>query len=252
MDFSWVKNMQDYKKVKQNEYGQSVGTEVLHPQPISYIHRDLSGQHVQLRAIERAGISALQSQQLWQTLQHEPDASCWTYLPYSGFATTSILQQCLKQGFNFPSQMHYLIEVEQQCCGWVALLNFRPQQHVIEIGNVYFSNRLKQTCAATETIYLLLKDCFDQGIRRVEWKCDELNTPSYRAALRFGFEYEGTFRQDRISKGRNRNTAWFSILDEEWPALEKAYLQWLSPDNFDENAQQKIRLSEFILSCQGE
>lgn len=244
--------MQNYQKIENNEYAQPVGTALLHPQAINFKHTHLVGRSVQLEAVSSTGITALQGQQLWQAIQQEPDARCWTYLPYDGFTSATLLQQSFKQGFNFLNQMHYLVEVEQGCCGWVALLNFRPQQRVIEIGNVYFSNLLKQTCAATEVIYLLLKDCFTQGIRRVEWKCDALNAPSYRAALRFGFEYEGTFRQDRISKGRNRNTAWFSILDEEWPALEKAYKQWLSPDNFEQNGQQKGRLSEFISIGRGE
>ena len=105
---------------------------------------------------------------------------------------------------------------------------------------------MKQSTASTEVIYLLLKACFEQGFRRVEWKCDDLNLPSKRAALRFGFQHEGTFRQDRIAKGRNRNTAWFSILDQEWPELEKAYLAWLKADNFDQNGQQKLRLCDFL------
>ncbi|MDD2940861.1 MAG: GNAT family protein, partial [Acinetobacter harbinensis] len=85
-----------------------------------------------------------------------------------------------------------------------------------------------------------------QGFRRVEWKCDDLNTPSKRAALRFGFQYEGTFRQDRIYKARNRNTAWFSMLDSEWPRVKAAYLAWLTIDNFDPAGQQKIKLAEFM------
>ena len=80
----------------------------------------------------------------------------------------------------------------------------------------------------------------------MEWKCDDLNVPSKRAALRFGFQYEGTFRQDRIAKGRNRNTAWFSIVDEEWPELEQAYISWLHPNNFEHDGQQKNRLQNFI------
>ena len=103
---------------------------------------------------------------------------------------------------------------------------------------------MKQSTAATEVIYLLLKTCFEQGFRRVEWKCDDLNQPSKRAALRLGFQYEGTFRQDRIAKGRNRNTAWFSMLDEEWMPLQKAYIAWLKADNFDKEGKQKKRLSD--------
>ncbi|EEH68189.1 hypothetical protein HMPREF0023_2294 [Acinetobacter sp. ATCC 27244] len=104
---------------------------------------------------------------------------------------------------------------------------------------------MKKSKASTETIFLLLQQCFKHGFRRVEWKCDDCNAPSKAAALRFGFQFEGLFRQDRIVKGRNRNTAWFSIIDEEWPDLEKIYQQWLSPDNFDEQGFQKRRLTDF-------
>ena len=140
--------------------------------------------------------------------------------------------------------MHYLIEVNHMIVGWIGLINERSAHRAIEVGNVYFSHQMKQSTASTEVIYLLLKTCFEQGFRRVEWKCDELNQPSKRAALRFGFQYEGTFRQDRIAKGRNRNTAWFSILDEEWSSLEMVYQQWLSPENFDMDGKQKKRLSD--------
>lgn len=244
--------MQSYKKVQKNKYGQNVGENLLHSQPLYFEQHSLTGRGVHLERFSKSGLTAQQSDQLWQIVQREPDARCWTYLPYPEFASQAQLEQRFATEFGFVQPMHYLVVIDQQCCGWLALLNCRSEQRVVEIGNVYFSSTLKQTCAATEAIYLLLKDCFEQGMRRVEWKCDELNTPSYRAALRFGFEYEGTFRQDRISKGRNRNTAWFSILDEEWLTLEKAYLQWLSPDNFDEQGQQKIRLSEFILTSRGE
>lgn len=174
----------------------------------------------------------------------EVDRSCWTYLPYSGFKTVDELQIALESCFGFKGTTHYLIEVNHTIVGWVGLMNQRPMDHAIEIGNVYFSHQMKQSTASTEVIYLLLQACFKQGFRRVEWKCDELNQPSKRAALRFGFQYEGTFRQDRIAKGRNRNTAWFSMLDEEWLSLTTAYQQWLSPENFDTEGKQKKRLSD--------
>jgi RimJ/RimL family protein N-acetyltransferase len=165
---------------------------------------------------------------------------------YAGFESAGELQTALENNFNFKNSIHYLVEVNHAIVGWVGLLNQRSADHVIEIGNVYFSHLMKQSTASTEVIYLLLKTCFEQGFRRVEWKCDDLNLPSKRAALRFGFQHEGIFRQDRIAKGRNRNTAWFSILDQEWPELERAYLAWLKADNFDGNGQQKMRLRDFL------
>jgi RimJ/RimL family protein N-acetyltransferase len=125
-------------------------------------------------------------------------------------------------------------------------LNIQRAHGTAEIGNVYFSHQLKQSRAATETIYLLLRACFSAGYRRIEWKCDDLNEPSKRAALRFGFHYEGLFRQHYIVKGRSRNTAWFSMLDEEWPELDNPYQAWLNADNFDAAGRQKRRLQDFI------
>lgn len=128
-------------------------------------------------------------------------------MPHSGFESVEELRAALENNFNFKNSIHHLVEVNHRLVGWLGLLNQRSVDHVIEIGNIYFSNLMKQSTASIEVIYLLLKACFEQGFRRVEWTCDDLNQPSKRAALRFGFQYEGTFRQDRIAKGRNRNTA---------------------------------------------
>lgn len=118
---------------------------------------------------------------------------------------------------------------------------------VIEIGHITYSPFLQRTQAATEAIYLMMRRIFSElGCRRCEWKCDALNAPSRRAAERLGFGFDGVFRQATIYKCRNRDTAWFSILDKEWPVLEEAYLNWLSPDNFGAKGQQKSRLSAEI------
>ncbi len=149
------------------------------------------------------------------------------------------------RSFGFQNSIHYLIKANGQALGWAALLNIQPAHGVAEIGNLYFSHCMKQSKAATETIYLLLDACFQAGCRRVEWKCDDLNAPSKRAAQRFGFQYEGLFRQHYVVKGCSRNTAWFSILDEEWPELSQAFQAWLQAENFDPNGQQKVRLQDF-------
>ena len=114
---------------------------------------------------------------------------------------------------------------------------------VIEIGHIWMSPELQQTREATEAIYLMMRHCFDDlGVRRLEWKCDSLNAPSRKAADRFGFTFEGIFRQHYIIKGRNRDTAWFSMLDTEWPKAKKAFESWLKDDNFDAGGQQKAKL----------
>jgi RimJ/RimL family protein N-acetyltransferase len=116
---------------------------------------------------------------------------------------------------------------------------------VVEIGNVLFTPALQATTAATEAMYLMARHAFeDLGYRRYEWKCNDLNAPSRRAAVRLGFTYEGTFRQHMIVKGRNRDTAWYSMIDTEWPRVKAAFEAWLDPGNFDEAGRQKRRLEE--------
>ena len=129
--------------------------------------------------------------------------------------------------------------------GWQTLLRITPVHRCIEIGNIYWGPRIAGTRVATEAMYLFATYALESlGYRRCEWKCDALNAPSRRAALRFGFTYEGHFRRAMIVRGRGRDTAWFSIIDEEWPALKAAYDQWLGPGNFDAEGWQKTRLSE--------
>src|SRR5476649_1327208 len=121
---------------------------------------------------------------------------------------------------------------------------------VIEVGNVAFSPLLKRTPISTEAQYLLMKHAFDElGYRRYEWKCDSLNAPSRQAALRLGFQFEGVFRQASVYKGRSRDTAWFSIIDSDWPALRAAFLQWLAPDNMLADGLQRQSLAALRERC---
>ena len=116
---------------------------------------------------------------------------------------------------------------------------------VIEVGSIAYSPHLKRSRAGTEAMYLLMRRVFEElGYRRYEWKCDSLNTPSRRAAERYGFQYEGTFRQAVVYKGRSRDTAWFSIIDRDWPLLRSAFEQWLAPENFDADGRQRHSLTD--------
>ena len=134
--------------------------------------------------------------------------------------------------------------------GWQTLMRITPVHQCIEIGNIYWGPRIAGTRVATEAMYLFATYVLETlGYRRYEWKCDALNAPSRRAAQRFGFVYEGHFRRAVIIRGRNRDTAWFSIIDEEWPALKAAYEQWLAPENFDAQGRQKTRLSELTATA---
>jgi RimJ/RimL family protein N-acetyltransferase len=125
-----------------------------------------------------------------------------------------------------------------------------PPNGVIEVGHINYPPRLQRTPAATEAMYLMMRRAFDElGYRRYEWKCDSLNEPSRRAAARLGFQFEGIFRQAVVYKGRNRDTAWFSILDHEWPALRGAYERWLAPANFDDRGRQRQSLTAMIAAA---
>lgn len=247
-----VQQMRAYQKTEENPFGQKIGLPVQFEVKPEAGPQALNGETVQLLPFSEMVLNDDRINQLWLCSNQEADDRCWTYLPYDACSDVQALRKRLLGQFGFAQSQHFVIEHQQQAKGWIALLNIRPEQGVIEIGNVYFSEAMKQSTAATESIYLLLKNCFEQGYRRVEWKCDELNLPSRRAALRLGFQYEGIFRQDRVVKGRNRNTAWFSMLDEEWSELSKAYQAWLNSENFDAAGQQKIRLGDFIVLYQEE
>jgi len=142
-------------------------------------------------------------------------------------------------------QFFAIKDVETGRFGGVAsYLRIAPEAGSIEVGNICFGPRLQNTRAATETMYLMMKWAFEAGYRRYEWKCNALNIASRRAAQRLGFTYEGVFRQAAVAKGRNRDTAWFAVIDKEWPALSEAFDFWLAPSNFDAQGRQKERLSD--------
>lgn len=130
--------------------------------------------------------------------------------------------------------------------GRQALMRIDANNGVIEIGNILWGPALARTRGATEALFLFADLAFASGYRRFEWKCDDDNAPSKKAATRFGFTFEGLFRQHMVVKGRNRDTAWFSIIDTEWPSLRAAYVQWLDEDNFDDSGAQKVSLSDLM------
>ena len=132
-----------------------------------------------------------------------------------------------------------------RCEGRQAFLRITPEHGVIEIGSILWGPAIARTRVATESLFLFARHAFEElGYRRFEWKCNARNEPSIRAARRFGFTYEGTFRQHMVVKGQNRDTAWFAITDTEWPALRRAFEQWLAPTNFDQPGRQKTRLED--------
>ena len=177
------------------------------------------------------------------------DAALWTYLPYGPFADRGAFEGWLAERALFEDPLFFAVveEASGRASGMASYLNIVPAMGCIEIGHIWFAPPLQRTRGATEAIFLMMRDVFDDlGYRRLEWKCDALNEASMRAARRFGFTYEGTFRQHVVVKGRNRDTAWFSLLDREWPAVRAAFQRWLGPENFDAAGRQRASLSALM------
>ncbi len=170
----------------------------------------------------------------------------WTYMPYGPFADGEAFGLWLKARSGIPDPFSYVvIDRDGHACGIIALMAVRPEMRVIEVGNVLLAPSLQRTALATEAQYLLARHVFETlGYRRYEWKCDSRNAASRRAALRLGFNFEGLSWQHMIVKGRNRDTAWYAMLDAEWPAQKLSFERWLSFDNFDAEGRQKVRLSD--------
>ncbi len=171
----------------------------------------------------------------------------WTYISADGpFANFEAFAAFIaKRAAATDPYAYAIIDAAGRAIGYFTLLRIVPEMRVIEVGHVLYSPALQRTPLGTEAQYLLAKYVFETlGYRRHEWKCDALNAASQRAARRYGFVYEGTFRQSMINKdGRNRDTAWFSMLDSEWPERKRNFEQWLAPENFDSEGRQKISLA---------
>jgi len=176
----------------------------------------------------------------------------WTYIGADGpFAEAVEFSACIARRAAAEDPYAYaIIDRQDRAVGYVTLMRINPPMRVIEVGHVLYSPALQRTPLGTETQYLLARYVFETlGYRRYEWKCDSFNAPSRRAALRYGFVYEGTFRQNLIAKGRNRDDAWFSMLDSEWPSRKRNFELWLQPDNFDADGVQKLSLA--VLNAAG-
>lgn len=178
---------------------------------------------------------------------HGPEAaSLWRYLfdgPYPD-ESTFLAAHAKKATSEDPLFYAILDNQSGRAIGYASLMRIEPAHRCIEVGSILYTPALQRTRGATEAMYLLARYIFeDLGYRRYEWKCNALNEPSRRAAVRLGFTYEGLFRQHMIVKGANRDTAWYSMLDAEWPARKAAFERWLSPDNFDAQGRQRNALS---------
>lgn len=172
------------------------------------------------------------------------DAEHWAYMAYGPFDDLQTYRDWIETVAAGDDPAFYAIDGPEGWAGVASFMRVDRANGVIEIGNIALSPSLQRTPEATEALHLMIDHCFAAGFRRVEWKCNAGNAPSRRAALRLGFTYEGTFRQHMIVRVQNRDTAWFAIIDADWPRLRAAHRSWLAPANFGAAGRQKRPLGE--------
>jgi len=200
------------------------------------------GRHCRLEPVSRERHGA----RLYAAYMEAPDDRDWTYLFHERPTTLPRFESYLAELEQSEDPLHFsIIETATSWpAGTAALMRIEPRHGSIEVGSIAFAPRLQRTVAATESMYLLMRLAFELGYRRYEWKCDSLNAPSRAAAERYGFRFEGIFRSAVVYKGRNRDTAWYSITAAEWPAVRGALEAWLDPKNFDGSGRQQRSLRE--------
>jgi RimJ/RimL family protein N-acetyltransferase len=225
--------------VRRNSFGQPIGPAVAGWSPRPRPSRtELPGRYCRLEPVN----TARHAGDLFAAYMDAPDNRDWTYLFVDRPETPDDLQAYLTKLERSEDPLHFAIidALNGTAVGTAALMRIDPVHGAIEVGSITFSPRLKKTQAATESMYLLMRYAFDElGYRRYEWKCDSLNAPSRAAAARYGFTFEGIFRNAVVYKGRSRDTAWYSITDAEWPRVRAAFEAWLDPANFNEHGVQK-------------
>jgi RimJ/RimL family protein N-acetyltransferase len=223
--------------------GLPIGPRVVDPSPAPRPQRTaLAGRYATVTALD----PALHAESLYAATAGPANDRLWRYLFEGPFATRTDFDVYLARIAQSEDPLYYAIldTATGAAVGQAAYLRIEPAHRCIEVGAILYAPSLQRTPAATEAMYLMARHVLeDLGYRRYEWKCDALNAPSRRAAPRLGFTYEGVFRQHLIIKGRNRDTAWFSMLDSEWPARKAAFERWLDPANFDADGRQKTSLS---------
>jgi RimJ/RimL family protein N-acetyltransferase len=208
--------------------------------------RSLQGAHILVRPVD----PARDAEPLY-AVSHPPegDPAIWAYLPDGPYESPGHLGEMLTWAGASDDPLYFtLVERrDERPVGQASYLRMKPEFGTIEIGHIWFGVPLQRTTAATEAIYLLARHVFDDlGYRRLEWKCNALNAPSRRAAERFGFSFEGVFRNHQVIKGRNRDTAWYGMTDDDWPAIRSAFQAWLDPANFDDEGRQQRSLRELM------
>src|SRR5580693_6257300 len=202
----------------------------------------IEGRYVTIEPLD----PAKHTEALWQGLGGPANDSLWLYMPDGPFLDRAAFEAHMQAKAISEDPLFFAIVDKKTglAVGRSTLMRIDPPNRVIEVGGIIFTGTLQRSRGATEAMYLLARYVFeDLGYRRYEWKCNALNEPSRRAALRLGFQFEGIFRQHMIIKGKNRDTAWFSMLDSEWPARKREFERWLDESNFDSEVIQKTRLN---------
>jgi RimJ/RimL family protein N-acetyltransferase len=208
------------------------------------VAKQLAGSSVRLEGLDPAA----HGQALWETTGGLQNAVLWQYMSEGPFTARSEFDTAMHDAAGKRDPVFYAIvdKGSSRALGRAAFLNIKPANRCVEVGHLLFAKELQRTRGTTEALYLMARYAFDElRYRRYEWKCNALNAKSRRAAERFGFVFEGVFRQHMIVKGRNRDSAWYSILANEWPGVKRALESWLAPENFDGQGRQRRRLSEF-------
>lgn len=233
-------NIECNPNVEYNHLGQAVGPLLATWQaPKVPGGETLIGQYCRL-----VPLAAEHSADLFAANADDAEGRMWTYLPYGPFADQAAYTAWVSQPRAPGLVLYAILDAHgQRALGVAGYLRIDPNAGSIEVGHLAFSPRLQGTTAATEALYLMIRHAFGLGYRRCEWKCNTLNVPSRRAAQRLGFAFEGVFRQATIMQGRSRDTAWFGMIDREWPQLEAVFTRWLAAENFDAAGKQRLRLS---------
>ena len=219
-----------------NQFNQPVGVALPDWQPRPHPER----QSLQGRCCHLEPLSTQHASALFAAHQLAPDTRSWTWLLREPDNSVEEYRTWIDSVAGLADPIHFAVIDERtgRPVGSLALMRIDAKNGVVEVGHVHFSPLLSRTAMATEAQWLLMRYVFDiLGYRRYEWKCNSLNEPSRRAALRLGFQYEGRFRQALVIKGHNRDTDWFSIIDDEWPQIDNAMQQWLAADNLNDGQQ---------------
>lgn len=225
-----------------NELGQPVGLPLTDWKPARLPLREpLEGRFCRLEPLD----PDRHAEDLYAVNARDEDGSSWTYMSYGPFESLAayrawITAYCLRDD---PLFFAIFDNAAGKPVGVASYLRIAPEDGSIEVGHIHYSEQLRRTPVATEAMYLMMRNTFDLGYRRYEWKCDALNAASRAAGQRLGFSYEGVFAQATVYKGRSRDTAWYAVLDGDWPALREAFTKWLDPANFDQRGRQRTRLS---------